>query len=327
MPFLKKLRSFDVVGAVLWAGFINAFTLVTTFAGTQWPWDDGRTIATWIVFGVLLVLFIIQQRYTIFTTRDNRVFPGHLLSSRSQILLYMGTAATTTNLFVPAYYIPLYFQFTHGDTAIEAAVRLLPFVLVLIAINMVSGVLLPRIGYYWIMYLITGVFMTIGGALMITVKASTAAGAIYGYTVIIAIGSGLTIQTGYAVATLLRAQAGFPEDITNVVALQNTAQLGSTLISLVISGQVFQTYAYNGIAAVLAGRGYTSAQTRDAVSGTQSAVFNGLSPQLKSGAVSAVTAAIDKVWILSLVGGVLVLVIAPFMKKERLLGLKATAGG
>lgn len=308
-------------------GFVNAFTLALTFAGNAWPWDDGRTIAVWIVFGVVLVTFILQQRFALFTTAATRIFPGHLILSRSQLLLYIGTAAATTNLFVPAYYIPIYFQFTHGDTAIMAAVRLLPFILVLIAVNMVSGVILPRVGYYWVMYLVTGVFMTIGGALMITVNSNTAPANIYGYTVLIAIGSGLTIQTGYAVATMKRSLQGRPDDVSNVVAFQNTAQLGATLIALVISGQVFQTYAFRGLSHVLAGQGFSDQQLRDAISGTQSTVFDSLSPRLRDEATAAVISAISRVWVLSLAGGVVALAIAPFMKKEKLMGMKASVGG
>ena len=311
----------DWIGFLLWAGFVNAFTIVLTFAGNSWPWKDGRTIATFIVFGVVLTAFVLQQYFTIFTSPSERIFPGHLMGSRSQVLLYLGTAAATTNLFVPAYYIPVYFQFTHGDSAIMAAVRLLPFILVLIAVNMVSGVILPRLGYYWAMYLTTGVFMIIGGALMVTVNSQTKPANTYGYTVLLAIGSGLTIQTGYAVATMKRGLSGHAEDVPNAVAFQNTSQLGSTLIALVISGQVFQSYAFNGLSRVLAGRGYTSEQLRDAISGTQSTVFNSLSPELRAKAVDAVTSAISRVWVLGLAAGVVSLIIGPLMKKEKLMGL------
>lgn len=75
------------------------------------------------------------------------MFPVHLLKSRSQILFYFGTAAATTSLFVPVYYIPIYFQFVQNDTALMAAVRLLPFILVAISANMATGVILPKVGY------------------------------------------------------------------------------------------------------------------------------------------------------------------------------------
>lgn len=74
--------------------------------------------------------------------------PSRILNNRTHILLNIQTAATVANIYVPLYYIPLYFQFVRGDTAVKAAVRLLPFILLLVCTtNMASGALLPRIGY------------------------------------------------------------------------------------------------------------------------------------------------------------------------------------
>jgi hypothetical protein len=144
---LKKLAAMDGVGFVLSAGIVVTFTMVLTFAGAAWPWNSATTIAVFVVFGVLLVLFIVQQRFSILTTNSNRLFPCHLLLSRSQLLLYFGTAAATTDLFVPIYYIPIYFQFVYGDSALMSAVRLLPYVLVAIATCLAFGMLTPKIGY------------------------------------------------------------------------------------------------------------------------------------------------------------------------------------
>jgi len=143
----QKISSIDWTGVTLSAGLVTAFTLALTFGGTSWSWKDGRTITVFIVLGVLAVLFVIQQKFSSFTSSENRIFPAHLLRSRSQVLLYIGTSAAVTNLFVPVYYIPLYFQFVNNDTPIKAAVRLLPFIVLLITANMLSGIILPKIGY------------------------------------------------------------------------------------------------------------------------------------------------------------------------------------
>lgn len=138
----------DWAGFILSTGSLVCFVLALTFAGSTWAWDDNRTIATFVVFGVLLILTVIQQRFILFTTREARMIPpGHILKNRTQVLLNIQTAATVTNIYVPLYYIPLYFQFVHGDTAMMAAVRLLPFILILVTVNMASGYFLPRIGY------------------------------------------------------------------------------------------------------------------------------------------------------------------------------------
>lgn len=138
----------DWMGFLLSSGAMVSFVLVLTFDGAGWAWDDGRSIATWVVFGVLLVATAVQQKFILLTDEEHRMSPpGHILQNRSQILSNIQTAATVANIYVPLYYIPLFFQFVQGDTAVKAAVRLLPFILLLVCTNMASGALLPRIGY------------------------------------------------------------------------------------------------------------------------------------------------------------------------------------
>jgi len=125
-----------------------ALVMVFTFAGSTWRWDDNRTIALFVVTGVLVIMTFLQQYFVLFTTIETRMFPPtHILTNKTQILLVICTAMAATNIYVPVYYLPLYFVFTHGDTAIQAAVRLLPFICFLAWTNMCSGFLLPRVNY------------------------------------------------------------------------------------------------------------------------------------------------------------------------------------
>ena len=91
----------------------------------------------------------------------------------------------------------------HADTAILAAIRLLPFIVVAVVVNVATGHLLSKVRYYMPMYLAAGVLITLGGSLLTAyLDPATSESAIYGYTVLIAFGTGLTIQLGYAVGTL-----------------------------------------------------------------------------------------------------------------------------
>lgn len=55
--------------------------------------------------------------------------------------MYIVTACAATCLGTMIYYIPIFFQFTKGDSAIKAAVRLLPFVATMVFATMFSGAL------------------------------------------------------------------------------------------------------------------------------------------------------------------------------------------
>lgn len=124
------------------------FTMVLTFAGPTWPWDDKRTIALFVVTGVLFILTFLQQYFMLFTSPEERMVPpSHVLLNPTQMLLYINTAVAATNIYVPLFYLPLYFAFTRGDSTMQAAVRLLPFIVFLASGTMFSGSMLAKINY------------------------------------------------------------------------------------------------------------------------------------------------------------------------------------
>lgn len=125
---LQSLKSTDWVGAVLNALVFVLFMLVLTFGGATWAWGSGPTIAVWVVWGVSLMLFILQQAFFTFTDAETRLFPLHLLKSRALVLVCVGTATSATAVASTIYYVPLLFQFARNDSALQAAVCLLPFI-------------------------------------------------------------------------------------------------------------------------------------------------------------------------------------------------------
>ncbi|OPB42702.1 hypothetical protein A0O28_0038230 [Trichoderma guizhouense] len=312
-----RLLRLDFVGFILGAAVWATFALALTMAGGQWPWNDGRTIAMFVVFGVLVMGYALQQRFCIFTTPETRSFPIKLLFTRTHLLLYVAMSANSATMFVFLYFFPIYFQFVHNDTALEAAVRLLPYVIITVTFNLAAGRLLSKVKRYMPIYVISGVFLTIGGSFMVAyLKPSTSISVIYGLSVLNAVGTGLTLQIGYAVASLVVD----PKDIGDAISLQNFSQIGSNLISLVIAGQVFQSVAVRNLEKVLDGTSFSHKEIVDAVSGAQSTLFQQLSGELRDQAVNAITQAIQKALILLPVGGGVILLAALIMKRERLFG-------
>ena len=123
-----KLRQIDWLGTFLNAGVWTLFQVACTLSGSTYKWNSAGAISLWVVFAVFLVLLILQQTFTILTTYERRLIPLQLFKSRTIILLYIGAACTATAMAVSIYFIPLFFVFTKGDSAIKAAVRLLPFI-------------------------------------------------------------------------------------------------------------------------------------------------------------------------------------------------------
>jgi MFS family permease len=105
VKLLTKFASMDWVGTFLFIGFAVTFILATTFGGATWAWSDHRMIVLWVVCAACLVTFIIQQRFSIFTTVEDRIFPAQLLKSKSVLLLYFATSGTITAVGIPIYFM------------------------------------------------------------------------------------------------------------------------------------------------------------------------------------------------------------------------------
>ncbi|GAB1318029.1 Putative HC-toxin efflux carrier TOXA [Madurella fahalii] len=316
-PIRERIARIDFLGLFLIGATWVLFTVAFTVAGGPWPWSDGRTIAVLTVFAVLLVCSVAQQSLCIFTTPAARAFPARvLLGSRTQMLLFVATACAQTSLFVTTYFIPIYFQFVHSDSAVRAAVRLLPYIAVTAGLSVLSGHLLSRLRYYMPLYLASGVLLTAGAALLTVYLGdpATPEGTVYAATVVLALGTGLVTTVGYTVASLT-VEAGHVGD---AVTLQNVSQLGSTVICLVVAGQVFQSEAVRNLNGVFAGMGFGEQEVRDAVAGAQSALFRELTGDMRAAAIGAIVRAIQRAFVLVIVGGGVMILTAAGMKREAL---------
>ncbi|KAG8527712.1 uncharacterized protein KY384_007866 [Bacidia gigantensis] len=310
---LKKIREVDSLGTFLLAGIFAMFIVPLTLAEGSWAWDDPSTTISLTLCGSLVVIFILQQAFSLTTSPERRIFPVDLLYSRTIVLLFVCTAATSTMLFIPVYYIPIHFQFTRGDEPIKAAVRLLPFVLVGVFTTMTSGGIMPRTGFYMPWYVLSGVMGTTGGALMYTVKNTTSAGAVYAYSILVAIGAGGSLQLGYSIA-----QAKLPiHKQPAAIRFINMAQLGGTTIALTIAGRLFQTFALKNVRHALDGLGYTNDQVEAVVAGASGTLFEQLTSQIRGNVLEGIVKAIGNAYVLVIVGGATTLICSAFMKREK----------
>lgn len=257
------------------------------------------------------------------TTKDNPILPLDLLQSPTQFLLYLGTATSITAFFVPAYYIPLYFQFTKGDNSMVAAVRLLPFVVVNIVFNIAAGAFLPRLRYYKLWYFASSICIVIGSALMYTVTSTTSTRAIYGYQVLIGAGSGCTLQIGYDVAAAYVP----PSRTAHVIRFQNVSQIGYTTIALAAAGCSSQNIGYDRLQQELAVSGFSNSDLRTALAGVLSLVLHSGDMETRSGAIAAIVSTLGDLYGLVLAAGALMILSSLLMRWERVPLWDSVVGG
>lgn len=106
-PTWTKIKQIDWVGVFLNAASFVLLTIALTFSGSTWGWKSPGTIVVWVVFGLAIGSYGVQQVFCVFTDKKNRLFPVHFLQSRTFILLYLATccvasAAANHHLLYPA---------------------------------------------------------------------------------------------------------------------------------------------------------------------------------------------------------------------------------
>ncbi|MCJ1437449.1 hypothetical protein MMC27_006836 [Xylographa pallens] len=320
VPYKIRISELDFLGTLLMVGACVSGVMAINFGGIIYPWNSGQTIACFVVSGVLFIVFGLQQGFSVLTTEEHRIFPCQFLKNRTLIILFMQMSAAVTVFFVPIYFIPLFFQFAKNDSAVEAGVRLLPLVCFLVVSIVLNGVLMSKYGYYMPWYFVGSSLALIGSALMYTVDLSTSVSRIYGYSVLLGIGSGMYAQASFAIAQV----KVHPYEIPSAIGFVALAQIGGATIALAIANSVFLNQATNGILAIVPQEPRSVVQ--GAISGAGSTFFQTLDPSVEAAVLGAVTHAISQTYILGMTGAALSVVLACFMSREKLFLAVGVAG-
>ena len=310
--FVQRLKNIDWLGTLLNAGMYVSLVLFCTFGGSIWLWSDGRTIACIVAFGILLVTFAVTQIYCVWTTPEDQLFPCEMVLNRTLGLLYITMACGGSSLFVAIYYVPLYFQFVNGDTGTESAIRLLPFVCFYLATIYSCGGFMGKTGYYIYWYIASGIFLVIGSALMHTVQLHTPVANIYGYTILLALGT-TTSQAGYAVAPTIVPL----NRVHEALQFMNVAQGQSLLLGLTIASAIFQNRTFDNLRTIFSTLGYSDAEIRGAVAGARSMILTDASPDVREQALNIIIRVIDDIYFMIIAAGSLYVICSCFLPRKK----------
>jgi Major Facilitator Superfamily len=310
--YSKRFKEMDWVGATVLVGAFVSGVMAISFGGVLYNWSSGQTIAMFVVSGVLFALFAVQQEFALLTTTARRIFPVQFVRSRTMLILFAETACAACGIVVPLYMIPLFFQFTRADTALEAGVRLLPYIVLMVFFCILNGAVLSKFGFYMPWYVAGGVLLTVGSALMYTVDFNSSNSMVYGYSTLIGIATGMFVQASFSVAQATVAV----EEIPSAVGFITCGQITGITISVAVANSVFLNKAENSIAAILPNEPLDQIQA--AIAGVGSQFVASLSDDVRTSVLTAIVAAMSKAYIGVIAAGVLATILSLLMKRERL---------
>jgi MFS family permease len=182
-----------------------------------------------------------------------------------------------------------------------------------------GGIALAKVGYYSPFYIAGTILGLIGSALLHVVKLDTNAGKLYGYTILVGLGTGIFVQAGFSIA-----QAKVPPEqlgaATGFIAL---GQLIGPTIALSVAGTVLINTATSGLQELLPNT--PVAEIKNAIAGTAGELLDSLDPATRTAALEIIVNSISKVYILAITAMAVAIVCAACLRHERIVIMPAAA--
>ena len=301
----------DWVGVALSIGAFLTGTMAISFGGVIYPWKSGQVISLFVLSGLLFIAFGIQQGMAWFTTKELRLFPVHFVLKKDLCILFASIGGGTGLIFLPIYFLPLYFQYLHGCSALAAGVKMVPFIVTMITFVFVNGGVMSKTGIYWPWYTIGSALALIGNALLYTIDVNTSDSKIYGYTVLAGIGTGCFVQASFAVAQSMVE----PSQVAQATSFITLGQLSAGTIAMSISNSLFINKATTDIMNLLPGS--TKDEIMAGISGFGN-FFKNLPASQKAMVNNVLLKSINQAYILAMVAASLVFVLSLFLKRQKL---------
>lgn len=217
----------DPIGTILFVPGIVCLLLALQWGGTVYPWSNARIIALFVIFGVLIIGFVLVQ---IWKGDHGSTIPPRIARQRSVASgAYYGLTLSAP-FFILVYFLPIWFQAIKGTSAVRSGIDNLPLILSQAIGSILAGALVTQIGFYVPFMILGTIFSSVGAGFLTTFHVDTPAKTWIGYQIIFGLGIGFGFQQ-----PVLAAQTVLPlEDVAVGTAFAMFASLlGASLFTSV----------------------------------------------------------------------------------------------
>jgi EmrB/QacA subfamily drug resistance transporter len=222
----------DILGVITFVGAIVPVLVALTLAETS-AWTD-RYVLAWFGVGLFfLVTFIVVE-----ARAKDPMIPLDLFKNRTFSVSVIATFFAVFGFSTLIIFLPLWFQIVQGASTTASGYLLFPFLIGLIFSSIVAGQIVSRTGRYKALLAGALVFMVIGLALFIQLRADTPNWAMWSWMLIAGLGVGPTM----AIFTLI-VQNDVPFDRLGTATSDLTLfrQIG-TSVGLTVAFTLFRNY-------------------------------------------------------------------------------------
>ncbi|KAK7888430.1 hypothetical protein LTR67_008776 [Exophiala xenobiotica] len=207
----EKLLQMDFPGTFAIMAAIVCYLLAMQWGGTTKKWSDGSVIAVLVLFGVLVIVFLVIEYFQ----GDRALLQGHLLKDRTIAAMCAYIFFTAGCFFILLYYLPIYFQATRSVSAAKSGIDNLPLVLGASLFTIASGGLLTVWGQYVPLMAVGSILAAVGSGMIYTLEIHSGSDKWIGYQALVGIGLGLIFQIPVIVGQAIVK----PSDLSSVSAV------------------------------------------------------------------------------------------------------------
>jgi MFS family permease len=237
--FFERLKEFDSIGTIAFIPAVICLLLALEWGGTKYDFSNGRIIALFVIFGLLVIAFIGIQ----FWKGETATVPPRIMNQRSIIGASLFVFCFGASFYLFIYFIPIWFQAVKGTTATESGIRTLPFLLAKTIMVVVSGGLVAKIGYYTPFIWASVIFTSVGAGLLTTLDVNSGTGKWIGYQIIYGFGGGLGFNQSVMTAqTVLGIN-----DVSIGTAIMLFVQLFGGAIFVSAANNIFNTHLVSNL--------------------------------------------------------------------------------
>ncbi|AXI80356.1 MDR family MFS transporter [Peterkaempfera bronchialis] len=245
LPVVRREVTVDYLGSVLVSAAVSLLLIWVSLAGSSFAWGSWQTAA--MVGGAVLlaVLFVLVE-----LRAAEPIIPMHLFRERTVTLSVVASLAVGTAMFGATVFLSQYYQISRGKSPTISGVMTLPMIAGLFLSSTVVGRLITATGRWKRYLLIGGALLTVGFALMGTVRADTSLVLLGVYMFLVGTGVGMTMQN-----LVLAVQNTVPMHelgaASSVVAFFRTmgGAIGVSALGAVLGAHV-KTYTADGLTAL-----------------------------------------------------------------------------
>lgn len=241
LSFIGKIRLLDLEGAALFIPGVVCLLLALQWGGTTYAWNNGRIIALFVLFGVLIIGFVGVQIWK----QERATVPPRVFKNRNVWSCSIFAACLGASFFIMVFYLPIWFQAIKGVSAVKSGIMNLPMILTLVFMSMAAGATVTVVGYYTPFMLMASVLMSIGAGLLSTFKVNTGHPEWIGYQVLFGAGIGFGMQQ-----TMVAIQASLPgPDVPIGTAVMMFSQTLGGALFISVGQNVFTNRLVSNVAA------------------------------------------------------------------------------